>query len=164
MSHRCSTAPHTVLVVDDGPGAARRVLHGLAAVGLPALWVDDGVAALKMIHREPAAFTGVVAGERGGAVSGLTFAGLLRDAGLTMPVLLLGGDRFGGAQCDTVRERAARLALTLLELPASLERLELVIRATFAPCLPGTPCASVAARPAAHRGTSRLCHGCVTPY
>jgi DNA-binding response OmpR family regulator len=112
-----------VLVATSRPAEALLVRAAVERVGLPVALVGDAVTAMHAVCRQAGAFAGVLVGDRVGRISGLTLCGLARDAGCTLPILLLTAD-----DCGTVAVRAARLRVTVLWQPVSSSRLEDAIR------------------------------------
>jgi DNA-binding response OmpR family regulator len=100
----------------------------LDRLGLPAVLVDDAASALRALCRPGAAFAGMVVGDRAGPVSGLSLCGLARDAGSTLPILLLTAD-----DGSSVAARAARLRVIVLWHPVSTRRLETALRDLLIP-------------------------------
>ena len=112
-----------VLVATSYPADALVLRAALERVGLPMALVDNGVTAMHALCRQPGAFASVIVGDRVGRVSGLTLCGLARDAGCTLPILLLTVD-----DCASIATRAARLRVTVLWQPVSSRRLESALR------------------------------------
>jgi CheY-like chemotaxis protein len=117
-----------ILLASSYPADALVLRAALDRVDLPMALADDGVTAMHALCGQPAAFAGIIAGERVGRVSGLTLCGLARDAGCTLPILLMTTD-----DCGTLAPRAARLRVTVLRQPVSARRLEAALRHLFTP-------------------------------
>ena len=100
----------------------------LGRLGLPIAVADDAVTAMQVLGDRPDAFGGLVVGDWAGQVSGLSLCGLVRDAGCTLPLLLVTTENDA-----TIAARAARLRVTVLSQPASSPRLEAALRHLFLP-------------------------------
>jgi hypothetical protein len=117
-----------ILVAGSCTADAMVVPAVLDRIGLPGAMAGDAVAALQALCSRPAAFGGVVVADHVGQVSGLSLCGLARDAGCTLPILLL-----TTGECGTIAPRAARLRVTVLWQPVSTRRLETALRHLFIP-------------------------------
>jgi DNA-binding response OmpR family regulator len=87
--------------------------------GLLADHVDDPVEAMRALSRRGHIWTGLVAGDRVGRVSGLTLCGLARDAGFHRPALMLSAE-----PCATIAIRASLLRAAVVWLPSDSDLLE----------------------------------------
>jgi CheY-like chemotaxis protein len=117
-----------ILVVSSRPEDALVLRSALDRLGLPIAVAEDAVTAMQALCHQPAAFRGVVIGDRVGQVSGLSLCGVARDAGCELPIILMTAD-----ECSPIAMRAARLRVTILWHPISCPRLETVLRQLFAP-------------------------------
>jgi len=115
-----------ILVASSYPADALLLRAALDRVGLPMALAEDAVTAMHAVCSQPAAFAGIVVGDRVGRASGLTLCGLARDAGCNLPILLMTPDDSG-----TIALRAARLRVTVLWQPVSTRRLEDALRGLF---------------------------------
>jgi hypothetical protein len=98
----------------DG-GLARAAIEEL---GLVPLLIQDATEAVRLLCLDPKRFEAIVAGERVGRASGLTFCGVARDAGIRLPMLLITGD-----DCHWNAARASRLQVTVLWQPVPAWRI-----------------------------------------
>jgi len=96
----------------------------LESAGWTVAVADDAVAAMQELCRDPERFAAAIIGERVGRTSGLSLAGLVRDSGAALPILLLTTQ-----DSTAIAGRAARLRLSVLWQPVSPERLVQTFRA-----------------------------------
>ena len=108
-----------ILVATSHPAEALVLRAAIERVGLPVAAADDAVTAMQSLRAQPGGFAALVAGDRVGRASGLTLCGLTRDAGFTLPALLLTTE-----DSPLIADRAARLRVTVLWQPVSSRRLE----------------------------------------
>ena len=119
MSDPIRSSQSQLLCATSYPAEAVMLRDALASAGWHVAVVDDAVAAMRELCREPARFVAVVIGERVGRVSGLSLSGLLRDSGCALPIVLLTTQ-----ESAAIAGRAARLRLSVLWQPVSPERLQ----------------------------------------
>ena len=112
-----------VLVATSYPGEALVLRAAIEGLGWSVAVAEDAGAAMRLLCGHSATFAALVAGDRVGCASGLTLCGLVRDAGYTLPLLLLTTE-----SSALVAGRAARLRTSVLWQPVSSCRLERALR------------------------------------
>jgi len=120
-----------VLCATSYPAEAVMLRAALESVGWSVAVADDAVTAMRELCREPDRFAAVVIGERVGRASGLSLAGLVRDSGCGLPIVLLTTH-----ESAVIAGRAARLRLSVLWQPVSPDGLVRALRGV----MPGRLC------------------------
>jgi CheY-like chemotaxis protein len=114
MSETVRLLERPILLAASEPDDVWIARAALERVGWPVAPAEDAVAGMQALCEGAGQFAAVVVGERVGRVSGLAFCGLARDAGCTLPALLLTADAHAA-----LAVRAARLHVTVLWHPVS---------------------------------------------
>ena len=108
-----------ILVATSDAAEALVLRAAIERTGVPVALADDAVPAMQALCGQPEAFAALVTGDRVGRASGLTLCGLARDAGCSLPALLLTAE-----DTAVIAPRAAGLGVTVLRQPVSSGRLE----------------------------------------
>jgi len=132
MFTEISPLKRSILVASSYPVDALLLRASADRVGVPITFVEDGVTVMRELCRRPDAYVAAIMSDRVGRVSGLTLSGAARDAGCTLPILLLTAD-----DSAVIAGRAARLCVSVLWQPVSARRLETALR----DMVPRRPCA-----------------------
>jgi CheY-like chemotaxis protein len=118
-----SASERPVLLAASESDAIGMVCAALERVGWPVVTAADPVEGMRALCDGESPFAAIVAADRVGRVSGLSFCGLARDAGCRLPALLLTADHH-----VAIAARAARLRVTVLWHPVSPHRLDRALR------------------------------------
>jgi CheY-like chemotaxis protein len=130
MSDPATPSHGLVLCATSYPAEGLMLRVVLESVGWSVVVVDDAVAAMRELCRNPERYAAVVAGERVGRASGLSLCGLMRDSGCHVPIVLLTTQ-----ESAVIAGRAARLRVSVLWEPVSSERLQRTLRDLLPPRL-----------------------------
>jgi CheY-like chemotaxis protein len=152
MSETVRLLERPILLAASEPDDVWIARAALERVGWSVAPAEDAVAGMQALCDGAGQFAAVVVGERVGRVSGLTFCGLARDAGCTLPALLLTADAHAA-----IAVRAARLHVTVLWHPVSPRQLERALRGLLPRRRCALPGAALEGAPCATADLNRAC-------